>query len=207
MLIAPRPQFLATVPERIDGLRVSNLEKKVKHLDKGSELRQRVERLRGVLDWDIATQYHDRLTQAFERLRELDGVVADLKKIYRSFVRTRQAATQSYEGYDATLNTLSIKVLDAQERVKAAMLRQGHMLETMAVNELDVRRKRIEGDQVKARFALAESYDRAQKAQVDAEIKKMTEISAEQARKEAEQAAKQLEDADKESSVKGIVGK
>lgn len=175
MLIAPRPKFLATVPERIDGARIAKLERAVERLGKDNEQRQRVERLRGVLDWDIQTQYHDRLTQAFKRLRELDDVVARLKEIYRSFVRTRQAATQSYEGYDALLNTLNIKVLDGQERVKAAMLRQGHLLETLAINELDTRRKRIEGDQVKARFALAESYDRAQKAQIDAEMNKRKE--------------------------------
>lgn len=191
MLIAPQPIFLATVSERIYGERVALLERRVKRLDVDNIQRQRVDRLRGALDWNIHTQYHDRLTKAFKRLRELDGVVADLKQNYRSFVRTRQAATQSYEGYDDTLNTLRIKVLDEQERVKTVMLRQGHMLETMAVNELDLRRKRIEGDQVKARFALAESYDRAQKAQIDRETKKAAERSAEQARKMAGQVEKQ----------------
>lgn len=210
MLIAPRPQFLATVSERIYGQRVTFMERQVKHLSINNETRQRVGRLRGSLNWNIHTQYHDRLTRAFERLRELDGVVADLKHTYRSFVRTRQAATQSYEGYDSTFNTLRIKVLDAQERVKTAMLRQGHMIETMAVNELDARRKRIEGDQVKARFALAESYDRAQKAQADNEIKKSAEKNAEQARKAAEQLEKQAtrkEQSGKEEARKEKAGK
>ncbi|MES0326644.1 MAG: hypothetical protein ABUK13_00490 [Gammaproteobacteria bacterium] len=207
MLIAPRPQFLATVSERIYGDHVTKLEKRVKHLSKDNEQRQRVDRLRGVLNWKIFTQYHDRLTQAFKRLRELDGVVADLKEIYRSFVRTRQAATQSYEGYDATLNTLNIKVLEAQERIKNAMLAQGHMLESMAVNELDIRRKRIEGDQVKARFALAESYDRAQKKQIDDEFKAAVEESVERARKAAEQAAKELEETALKEAAKEKSGK
>ena len=165
MLIAPQPEFLATVSESIQGQRVAMLEQKVRHLAIDSEPRQRVDRLRGALNWNIITKYHDRLTEAFKRLRELDGVVADMKRNYRSFVRTRQAATQSYEGYDATLNTLLIKVKDEQQQVKTVMLRQGHLLEAMAINELDIRRKRIEADQVKARFALAESYDRAQEMQ------------------------------------------
>jgi hypothetical protein len=37
----------------------------------------------------------------------------------------------------------------------------------MAVNELDVRRKRLEEFQVQARFALSESYDRASKKQME----------------------------------------
>jgi hypothetical protein len=54
------------------------------------------------------------------------------------------------------------------------MAKQGRQLETMAINELDLRRKRLEEYQIKARFALAESYDRATKAQLDAEIAKQT---------------------------------
>ena len=45
------------------------------------------------------------------------------------------------------------------------MARQGHMLDVMAVNELTKRRDRLEEFQVKARFAMADSYDRAIKAQ------------------------------------------
>jgi len=41
------------------------------------------------------------------------------------------------------------------------MARQGRMLEMFAINELEKRRNRLEEYQVKARFALAESYDRA----------------------------------------------
>ena len=47
------------------------------------------------------------------------------------------------------------------------MARQGHMLDVMAVNELDQRRKRLEEYQVQARFALSESYDRASKKQLE----------------------------------------
>jgi hypothetical protein len=39
------------------------------------------------------------------------------------------------------------------------------MLEAMAVNELTRRRDRLEEFRVKARFALADSYDRASKTQ------------------------------------------
>jgi hypothetical protein len=46
------------------------------------------------------------------------------------------------------------------------MARQGHMLETMAVNELTARRERLAEFQVKARFGMADSYDRATRAQI-----------------------------------------
>jgi hypothetical protein len=45
------------------------------------------------------------------------------------------------------------------------MARQGHLLEVMAVNELSGRREQLEEMQVKARFAMADSYDRAVRSQ------------------------------------------
>jgi hypothetical protein len=49
----------------------------------------------------------------------------------------------------------------------------------MAINELDLRRKRLEEYQIKARFALAESYDRATTSQVDAEVVRQKKIREE----------------------------
>jgi hypothetical protein len=45
------------------------------------------------------------------------------------------------------------------------MARQGNLLEQMALGELETRIARLEEYQVKARFAMADSYDRAVKAQ------------------------------------------
>ena len=42
------------------------------------------------------------------------------------------------------------------------------MLEMMAVNELEQRRNRLDEYQIQARFAMAESYDRAVKTQQQA---------------------------------------
>jgi hypothetical protein len=49
--------------------------------------------------------------------------------------------------------------------VDELMARQGNMLETMAVNELTARLDRLADFQIKARFAMADSYDRAIRAQ------------------------------------------
>jgi hypothetical protein len=45
------------------------------------------------------------------------------------------------------------------------MARQGRLLESVAVEELVARRGRLEDYRDKARFALADSYDRATAAQ------------------------------------------
>ena len=167
MLIAPRPDFLATADERVYMLQLKQLEEKYRNdtSPEADDIRRRIKRLNGIMHWNINTSYDQRLTDAYQHLHQLDDDVARLKKIYASFVRTRQAATQSYIGYDDQIRNARIRSRAAKEKVTTLMARQGHMLEVMAINELEQRRTRIEEYQVKARFAMAESYDRAIKAQ------------------------------------------
>jgi hypothetical protein len=167
MLVAPRPDYLATAEERIISEKISGLERRLTAGDAetSEEIKAGIRRLQGVLHWHIQTEYDHRLTVAHKNLRELDQIVAQLKSQYTAFVRTRQAATQSYEGYGEVIRRQRLRIQAAQEKVRVAMARQGHMLEIMAVNELTGRRARLEEFRVKARFALADSYDRATKDQ------------------------------------------
>ena len=166
MLVLPRPDYLATSKERVIRGQIALLEQK---LTGGAtvprEIEARIKRLRGVLDWNIYTEYDRRFTEAHEHLRELNQEVNLLKKQYTAFVRTRQAATQSYEGYDDVIRRQRFLIREAREKVGKLMARQGHMLETMAVNELTTRRERLAEFQIKARFAMADSYDRATRDQ------------------------------------------
>jgi chromosome segregation ATPase len=137
------------------------------------------------MQWQINQAYDSRLTSAYEHLQELEDEIDEMNKRYRSFVRTRQAATQSYEGYAVPIQQLRTRIKTAQINLRGIMARQGRMLETLAINELDRRRKRLEEYQVKARFALAESYDRATKAQEKKEIEAL-QSQAKEALKNAE---------------------
>jgi DNA repair exonuclease SbcCD ATPase subunit len=174
MLVVPRPDYLATAKERIISERISLLEGK---LTTGGtavpgEVETRIKRLRGVLHWNIHTEYDRRFTDAHKHLRDLNREVDQLKKQYKDFVRTRQAATQSYEGYDNVIRRQRFLIRTAREKVGELMARQGHMLETMAVNELTTRRARLADFQIKARFAMADSYDRATRAQTRERVSK-----------------------------------
>ncbi len=167
MLTAPRPDYLATARERIFKAQIARLE--LAQAGDGAaaspEIEARIRRLRGVLDWNIDTDYDRRLTQTFQDLRRLNQDVERLHRQYAAFVRTRQAATQSYEGYDEPIRRHRARIKAAGETVGELMARQGHFLEVMAVNVLTRRRQRLEEFEVKARFALADSYDRAARAQ------------------------------------------
>jgi hypothetical protein len=167
MLIAPRPGDLATAEERMLGNRVEQLQTPL--LDESSAgesmLRARIRRLQGLLTWTLETEYHQRLTDTHRHLRELQEHIDTLTARYDAFVRTRQAATHSYVGYEIPINLLRTHVADALERLNLLMTRQGHLLEVVAIQELQIRRERLIAYRNQARFALADSYDRAAKAQ------------------------------------------
>ena len=183
LLIAPRPEYLATSAERQAMDVIAALEEIIATNPSlvDQQVKARVKRLRGVLYWQVRSEYDQRLTDAYNHLVSLDEIIKQLKITYNSFIRTRQAATQSYEGYTIPIRQLRTRLFSAQRKLKGVMAKQGRMLETMAINELDRRRKRLEEYQIKARFALAESYDRATKSQLDEEIARQIQAQKQKA--------------------------
>ena len=177
MLIAPRPDYLAKVDERLALNKIYRLEKKYAKDSAANVngINARISRLKGVIQWNIDTEYQQRFTEADKNLALLNEHVNELENNYRSFVRTRQSATQSFVGYDDSIRQLKNKIKFAGEKVDLLLIRQGHMLELMSINELKARRKRIEELQIKARFSVAESYDRAVKAQQNKELERAKE--------------------------------
>jgi len=165
ILTAPRPALLATADERVSLERLRNIETALKHAS-GPEFaaqQARVQHLQGVLTWRLYTEYPERLTQAHKNLHELNADVAVLQEQYTAYVRARQAAVHSYAGYDQSIRGLRTHVGEALERVTTLLARQGHVIEAVAIDELNTRRQRLEAYQVQARYAVADSYDRALK--------------------------------------------
>ena len=167
MLIAPRPDRLATTEEQRMAAQIDHLQAALPDRSHPGDvrLRARIDRLKGVLTWSLETNYHQRLTSAHEHLAELNGDIDALTVQYEAFVRTRQAATHSYVGYEIPINGLRMRVQLALEQLDLLMARQGHMLESVGISELSARRERLEAYQHQARFAFADSYERAAMAQ------------------------------------------
>jgi len=167
LLTTPRPEFLATPEEMAVLARIEVIEAHLADASTPFEgaLVRRMQRLKGLLTWTLETQYHERLTEFDRNLRQLDEamVVADAQ--YEEFVRSRQAATHSFQGYETPISRLRARVAESVQKVDLLMKRQGRQLEIVAIDELMARRGRLENYRDKARFALADSYDRATQAQ------------------------------------------
>jgi tetratricopeptide (TPR) repeat protein len=164
LLVAPRPEFLATTEERKTSLQLESLRA---GLDEGADaaLITRIDRLQGLLTWEVKTNYHDRLTEFYGHLQDSQMAIDELTRQYDAYVRIRQAATHSYVGYDIPIKRMRTRVEAGLTRIDLLMARQGRMLEQVAVRELESRVRRLESYEERARYALADSYDRATAAQ------------------------------------------
>jgi hypothetical protein len=167
LLIAPRADQLATAEEQSVAAWIEHAEAALAGREDpaAATLRARVRRLAGVLRFTLETDYHRRLTEAHAHLRELDADVERLQARYDAFVRTRQAATHSYVGQEPPIASLRTRIAEAQARLDTLMAAQGYVLEAVASRELGARRERLAASLNQARFAFADSYDRAAKAQ------------------------------------------
>lgn len=167
LLTTPRPEFLATREEQAIMARLDLIETRLYERSGPVDpaMLARVDHLKGVLTWTLETEYHARLTEFDRNLSGLNDAMAVLEQQYEQYVRARQAATHSYEGYETPITRLRARVAGSIETVELLMARQGHQLELVAINELVVRRERLESYRDKARFALADSYDRATQSQ------------------------------------------
>ena len=164
LLTAPRPALLATRDEHLALESLRRIETALKHCSGDTAaLRARVDHLHGVLTWRLQTEYPERLTEAYRHLNALNTDVRTLQEKYTAFVRARQAAVHSYAGYDQSIGQLRTRVGEALGHVETLIARQGHVIEAAAVEELSARRDRLEAYQVQARYAVADSYDRALK--------------------------------------------
>lgn len=180
MLVSPRPDYLTTASERLLLNRLFSLGDKInseKNIE-NKKTQSRINRLKGFVKWNIETNYQDRFFKAHNNFKDLQQGFDDLEIVYRSFIRSRQTATQSYIGYDNTIHQLKIRIQDADEKINELIPRQGYLLEKMAVINLQEQRKHVEALQIKSRFALAESYDRAVKAQQGKELIKNININS-----------------------------
>ncbi len=167
LLIEPRPDLLATADERIVLEHIRAIERAL-HDATGPEvpqLAQRLRRLRGTMTWSLHSNYAERLTEAHAHLKALNADLAVMNERYQEFVRARQAAVHSYMGYEDTIARLRTQSREALQTVNQLMSRQGHLIETVAVAELKARQQRLEAYQTQARYAVADSYDRAAKTQ------------------------------------------
>ena len=115
--------------------------------------------LRGVLYWQIASDFAPRRWAARRALRDLDQALEELERQMTSLKRARHSAPEGFEGYDTRIdsNRHRIRLLLAESRTLRN--HQAEQLKALALEGLEAQRSRLGNYLVQARFAIARLYD------------------------------------------------
>ncbi len=126
-----------------------------------AKLRERLALVRGVLRYRLERQFAARMWSERKQLRSLDLELAQAQQGWRRIESGRQALPMETGDFAGRVSALQQRIGVLQTRLAAAEQAQGHALADLAVRDLEVRKKRLEGYRVQAQFALATIYDQA----------------------------------------------
>jgi len=169
------PMALATVKEKRKLHKLKKLRSQIRRLgnQKGIRmLKEKHQRLQGLIYWQINTEYENRLSLAHQHLRKLDKILVNTKKTQAMLLRAKSEAALSYQGYGRALTDLQQRLDYLKIKIAGLKAYQGQYMERRAIGELRRRKWRLQRYRTKARFALAESYDHALRRQKEEDLEK-----------------------------------
>ncbi|MGE0370328.1 MAG: tetratricopeptide repeat protein [Gammaproteobacteria bacterium] len=121
--------------------------------------RTRLRVLRGLLRWEIEGRYAPRL---WEARKGVNALKEELGKAMaqRSLLAVAQVeAPKRFEGYDARIEDLRVRVTGLQQRITGVLLRHERYLQSLVYAELDRHKRELHTYRIEARYALARLLD------------------------------------------------
>jgi len=126
-----------------------------------SRARDKYRLLRGLLYWDVSSDYRPRLWQAKKNLKELDRGLAETGARREALMHAQREAPRSFDDYAARIVQLRGRIAQLQSRVQAVSAAHARHLENLAVADLAAQKERLAAYLTQARFAVAQMYDEA----------------------------------------------
>ncbi len=131
------------------------------NIPEADEVRDKVELLKGALQWNLDREFTDRLWRIRRDLRQTGEALVDTQRARRQIDETMRTEPLLFAGFNDRVEGLIPQIDSLKARVDAAMLRQRGFMEGVAVDELQAQKERLDSYTVQARFALAAIYDLA----------------------------------------------
>ena len=123
------------------------------------EVRDKVQLLKGVLQWQLERDFKDRLWRIRRDLRQTGEVLVDIQRSRRQIDDSMQNEPLHFDAFSRRVDGLSPRIIGVKLRVANAMAEQRAFLQSIAVGELQAQKQRLDIYTVQARFALAAIYD------------------------------------------------
>lgn len=132
-------------------------------------LRHKAHWLRGVLYWQIYSDYSTRQWDVRKQLQHTGPAIEALLAKHNRIEQALKTVPDSFTGYDKRIDTLRQRILAVMPGLQEARNHASQQIYKLAMGELDARHQRLVSYRAQARYALARSYDQlAEKQDVEA---------------------------------------
>lgn len=155
------PMALATDAEQGTLADIDRLRRALPRDASADEARARLNRLTGIVRWDILTEYPDRLSAFHDHIEALADALDRADEASLTTLKRIESVPLLYEGYGPRFDAYSERLGYLDNRIRGVRAQQGRVIEQMAVDQLIARHERVQQYQTTARFAAAENFDRA----------------------------------------------
>ena len=125
------------------------------------EVRDKIELLKGVLQWELEKEFKERLWRIRRELRETGEALAETQRARLQVDGSMAEQPRDFRAFDDRVFGLEPRIEALKMRVEDAMAAQRVFLQAIAVGELRAQQQRLDTYTIQARFALAAIYDRA----------------------------------------------
>jgi hypothetical protein len=125
------------------------------------EYREKINLLKGVLQWQLEREFSGRLWKIRRDLRQTGESLVETQRARRQIDETMRNEPVKFAEFSERVYGLSPRIDGMMLNVSDAMVAQGDLLRTIAVDELQAQKRRLDTYTLQARFALAAIYDQA----------------------------------------------
>ena len=125
------------------------------------EVRDKIELLKGVLQWRLERDFKDRLWRVRRNLRETGEALVETQRSRRQIDDTMRLEPGRFQEIADRVYGLESRIDGMKYRVGEKLAQQRAFLQSIAVGELQDQKQRLDVYTVQARFALAAIYDLA----------------------------------------------
>jgi tetratricopeptide (TPR) repeat protein len=130
-------------------------------IDEAAEVRDKIQLLKGVLQWQLEREFNGRLWKIRDELNDAGVALVEAQRLRRQIDDKMRSEPLKFAALTTRVEGLDPRIDDMAIRVDGALSRQRAFLQTIVVDELQAQKHRIDIYTVQARFALAAIYDLA----------------------------------------------
>ena len=125
------------------------------------EVQDKIDLLKGALQWQLERDFGDRLWQVRRNLRETGELLVETQRARRQIDETIRTEPLKFAGFSDRVYGLGPRIDAMKANVDATMLAQREYLQSIATSALYAQKERLDTYTLQARFALAAIYDQA----------------------------------------------